>query len=121
MLGIFDKNFNEAQRRDSECPSRWCISCAMLLYRVVAAASSFARMQGSERFPDFASLGRVDFSNYMKLQKPTSGDVRQRANTATERWRRHGAFCGTEVLEDVIPASAEVNSETLHGEPITAA
>ena len=29
--------------------------------------------------------------------------------TATERWRRNGAFSRTKVLEDVISASAEVN------------
>jgi hypothetical protein len=41
--------------------------------------------------------------------------------TATERWRRHGAFSGTKVLEDVIFASAKINREDLHGESITAA
>jgi hypothetical protein len=32
-------------------------------------------------------------------------------DTATERWRRNGAFFRTKVLEDVISASAEVNKE----------
>jgi hypothetical protein len=85
---------------------------------MITAASSLAQMQSSERLPSLAGL---TFSNNMKLHKPTSGAVRQRANTATERWRRHGAFSGTDVLEDVIPASAEVNNKNLHGEPITAA
>jgi hypothetical protein len=31
--------------------------------------------------------------------------------TATERWRRNGAFFETKVSEDVISASAEVNKD----------
>jgi hypothetical protein len=38
------------------------------------------------------------------------------ADAATECWRRHGAFSGTRVREDVISASAEVNNENLHGD-----
>jgi hypothetical protein len=93
----------------------------MLLYRIVTAASSFAQTQGFERLLTSPALARLTFSNNMKLHKLTSGVVRQLVDTATERWRCHGAFSGTSVQEDVIPASAEVNSETLHGELITAA
>jgi hypothetical protein len=35
---------------------------------------------------------------------------------ATGRWRRYGAFSGTEVPGDVIFENAEVNKRILHGE-----
>ena len=115
-------NFNRTQHRDSECPNLSCISFVMLHHRMITAASSLAQQtQGFERLPTLPALAGLTFSNNMKISKPTSGAVRQPANTATERRRRHGAFSGTEVLEDVIPASAEVNSKNLYGEPITAA
>jgi hypothetical protein len=65
--------------------------------------------------------GVLTFSNEMNTKRPTSGAARQSVGTATERWRRHGAYSGTNVQEDVIFASAEVNSKNLHGELITAA
>ena len=64
---------------------------------------------------------RLTFSIEMRLKRPTSGAVLRTRGTATERWRRHGAFSGTKVLEDVISASAEVNNKNLHGELIAAA
>jgi hypothetical protein len=93
----------------------------MLDYRIVTAASGLAKMQGCERLLTLPVLAGSTFSNNMKLHKLTSGAVRQLVDTATERRRRHGAFSGTRVQEDVIPASAEVNNKYLHGEPITAA
>ena len=64
---------------------------------------------------------RLTFSVEMRLKRLTSGAVLRMRGTATERWRRHGAFSGTTVLEDVISASAEVNNKNLHGVLITAA
>jgi hypothetical protein len=64
---------------------------------------------------------RLTFSIEMRLKRLTSGAVPRTWGTATERWRRHGAFFGTKVLEDVISASAEVNKRNLHGQWITAA
>jgi hypothetical protein len=50
-----------------------------------------------------------------------SGVVLRVWDTATERWRRYGAFSGARVSEDVISAIAEINKKDLHGELITAA
>jgi hypothetical protein len=50
-----------------------------------------------------------------------SGVVLLVQDTATERWRRYGAFSGARVSEDVISASAKINKKDLHGELITAA
>jgi hypothetical protein len=57
----------------------------------------------------------------MRRERLTSGAAPQTRGAATGRWRRHGAFSGTKVPEDVISASAEVNGQNLYGESITAA
>jgi hypothetical protein len=84
----------------------------MFFYRVdLAAVFGLAQTQGSEPLLTLCSLGGVDFFQQYELHEPTSEAVRQWVGTATERWRRHGAFSGTtNVQEDVIFASAEVNN-----------
>ncbi len=47
----------------------------------------------------------------MRLKNLTSGAVPPVRGAATGRWRRRGAFSGTEVLEDVISANAEVTKK----------
>jgi hypothetical protein len=45
----------------------------------------------------------------MYVMKSASSGAAPEWGTATERWRRNGAFSETKVSEDVISASAEVN------------
>ena len=55
------------------------------------------------------------------LLKFVSSGAAPEWGTATERWRRNGAFSETKVLEDVISASRRGKQEYLHGEQLTAA